>query len=116
GLKNGVAFTQKNIAAAGVTRVRTSYFTAPDRSATRIVFDLDKTVNYRVIDDGGGVVRVVFDAPEGLDNLDIQAPLNLIAGPPVLTKPETIPALPKVRLESLSTVKVAGLQEPAVIA
>ena len=48
---------------AGVTRVRTSYFTAPDRTATRIVFDLDKTVNYRVIDDGAGVVRVVFDAP-----------------------------------------------------
>src|SRR5215510_11027072 len=52
GLRNGIAFTQKNIAAAGVTRVRTSYFTAPDRSATRIVFDMDKTVNYRVIDDG----------------------------------------------------------------
>jgi len=115
GLRNGIAFTQKNIAAAGVTRVRTSYFTAPDRSATRIVFDLDKTVNYRVIDDGAGVVRVVFDTP-GTIELDIQAPLNLIAGPPVLTKPETVPALPKVRLESLSPVKVAGLQEPAVLA
>jgi type IV pilus assembly protein PilQ len=113
GLRNGVAFTQKNIAAAGVTRVRASYFTAPDRSATRIVFDLDKTVNYRVIDDGAGVVRVVFDAPGGLEYLDIQAPLNLIAGPPVLTKPETTPALPRVRLESLSTVKIAGFQDPA---
>src|SRR5262245_44737361 len=98
GLRNGIAFAQKNIAAAGVTRVRTSYFTSPDRSATRIVFDLDKTVNYRVIDDGDGVVRVVFDAPGGLD-LDIQPPLNLIAGLPVLTKPETVPAFPKVRLE-----------------
>jgi len=115
GLRNGISFTQKNIAAAGVTRVRTSYFTGPDRSATRIVFDLDKTVNYRVIDDGDSVVRVVFDAPGGLD-LDLQAPLNLIAGPPVLTKPETVPALPKVRLESLSTIKVAGLQEPSVVA
>jgi type IV pilus assembly protein PilQ len=116
GLRNGIAFTQKNIAAAGVTRVRTSYFNAPDRSATRIVFDLDKTVNYRVIDDGAGVVRVVFDTLEAPEHLDIQAPLNLIAGPPVLPKTETAPALPKVRLESLSTVQVAGLQQPPVLA
>jgi type IV pilus assembly protein PilQ len=116
GLRNGIAFTQKNIAAAGVTRVRTSHFQAPDRSATRIVFDLDKTVNYHVIDDGAGVVRVVFDAPGILDQLDVQAPLNLIAGPPVLSKEETTPALPKVRLESLSTVKVAGVQEPLPVA
>jgi type IV pilus assembly protein PilQ len=116
GLRNGIAFTQKNIAAAGVTRVRTSYFTAPDRSATRIVFDLDKTVNYRVIDDGAGVVRVVFDTLEAPERLDIQAPLNLIAGPPVLPKAETDPILEKVRLESLSTVQVAGLQQPPVLA
>ena len=116
GLRNGIAFTQKNIAAAGVTRVRTSYFTAPDRSATRIVFDMDNTVNYRVIDDGEGVVRVMFDAEGGFEPLEIQTPVNLIAGPPVLTKPETVPALPKVRLESLSTVKVAGLQEPPLVA
>ena len=67
GLRNGIAFAQKNIAAAGVTRVRTSYFTAPDRSATRIVFDMDNTVNYRVIDDGEGVVRVVFDTAGGFE-------------------------------------------------
>src|SRR6186713_1756608 len=99
GLRNGVAFTQKNIAAAGVTRVRASYFTAPDRSATRIVFDLDKTVNYRVIDDGAGVVRVIFDGPS-YEETPAQAPANLIAGPPVLSKgEETTGLLPRVRLE-----------------
>src|SRR4030095_11909697 len=97
GLKNNIAFTQKNIESAGVTRVRTSYFTAPDRTATRIVFDLDKTVDYRVIDDGAGVVRVVFDGPEAGT---IQVPSNLIAGPPVFPKPEEEPVVPKIRLES----------------
>src|SRR6187401_2868791 len=112
GLRNGVAFTQKNIAAAGVTRVRASYFTAPDRSATRIVFDLDKTVNYRVIDDGAGVVRVVFDRPEAGT---IQVPSNLIAGPPVLPKPEEAPLVPKIRLESQAPeVQVAGLPQAGV--
>ncbi len=63
GLKNNIAFTQKNIESAGVTRVRTSYFTAPDRTATRIVFDLDKTVDYRVIDDGAGCRSCRFRWP-----------------------------------------------------
>src|SRR5678815_2344902 len=102
GLKNGISFSQKNVAAAGVTRVRTSYFTAPDRTATRIVFDLDKTVNYRVIDEGAGVVRVVFEGP-AYEDTPAQAPANLIAGPPVLPKAEETPsALPRVRLESLT--------------
>ncbi|HZI50543.1 MAG TPA: type IV pilus secretin PilQ [Terriglobia bacterium] len=114
GLKNGIAFTQKNIASAGVTRVRTSYFTAPDRSATRIVFDLDKSVNYRVVDDGAGVVRVVFENVDAPEFINIQVPTNLIAGPPVLPKEEPTPTLSRVRLESSSpTVKVAGLQDPA---
>jgi len=112
GLKNNIAFTQKNIESAGVTRVRTSYFTAPDRTATRIVFDLDKTVDYRVIDDGAGVVRVVFDRPEAGT---IQVPSNLIAGPPVLPKPEEAPVVPKIRLESQAPeVQVAGLPQAGV--
>jgi type IV pilus assembly protein PilQ len=116
GLKNGIAFTQRNIAASGVTRVRTSYFTSLERSATRIVFDLDKSVNYRVIDDGAGVVRVVFDNVD-VEPITIQAPINLIAGPAQLPKEEPTPLLPRVRLESLTpTIKVAGLQEPAAAA
>jgi len=117
GLRNGIAFTQKNIAAAGVTRVRTSYFTGPDRSATRIVFDMDTGVNYRVIDDGLGVVRVVFDTLESPERLDIPVPTNLIAGPPVLTKESVTPILPRVRLESRSpTGQVAEVQQPPVLA
>ena len=112
GLKNNIAFTQKNIESAGVTRVRTSYFTAPDRTATRIVFDLDKTVDYRVIDDGAGVVRVVFDGPEAGT---IQVPSNLIAGPPVFPKPEEAAVVPKIRLESQAPeVQVAGLPQAGV--
>jgi type IV pilus assembly protein PilQ len=117
GLKNGIAFSQKNVAAAGVTRVRTSYFTAPDRTATRIVFDLDKTVNYRVIDDGEGVVRVVFDGPKVLDDADaVTIPSNLIAGPPILPKAqEGASVLPRVRLESLSSEAQAALQGGGVL-
>ena len=112
GLKNGIAFTQRNVAASGVTRVRTSYFTSPDRSATRIVFDLDKSVNYRVIDEGAGVVRVVFENVNA-EPISIQAPINLVVGPAQLPKEEPSPLLPRVRLESLTpTIKVAGLQEP----
>ena len=86
---------------------------APDRTATRIVFDLDKTVDYRVIDDGAGVVRVVFDGPEA-DT--IQVPSNLIAGPPVFPKPEeAAPVVPKIRLESLAPeVQVAALPQAGV--
>ena len=116
GLKNGIAFTQRNVAASGVTRVRTSYFTSPDRSATRIVFDLDKSVNYRVIDEGAGVVRVVFENVNA-EPINIQAPINLVAGPAQLPKEEPSPLLPRVRLESLTpTIKVAGLQEPSAAA
>jgi type IV pilus assembly protein PilQ len=116
GLKNGISFTQKDIEAAGVTRVRTSYFTAPDRAATRIVFDLDQSVNYRVIDDGDGVVRVVFVNPDGLLAEPGRVPANLIAGPPVLPKSEeTSPVLPKVRLESLTEPQVAELQQAGAL-
>jgi type IV pilus assembly protein PilQ len=115
GLRNGIAFTQKNIAAAGVTRVRTSYFTSPDRSATRIVFDLDTSVNYRVIDDGAGVVRVVFDTSRIPQPIDLPLPTNLVAGSPVISKEERTPLVPFVRLESLTpTTQVAQLEPPAV--
>src|SRR5262245_47660782 len=74
GIQNTIKFREKKIDAAGVERVRTSLFSDKNRTATRIVFDLSKNVSYRVIDDGGGIVRVVFgDAPP--------APQNQIAGP-----------------------------------
>jgi type IV pilus assembly protein PilQ len=111
GFKNGIGFSQRNIQAAGVERIRTSYFTAADRTATRIVFDIDNNVNYRVIDEGEGVVRIMFGDPE----------------PPFVLSPPVVPttklagtALPKtgasqiilpaaVRLESLSReAQIAG--------
>jgi hypothetical protein len=52
GLKNTIGFAEKNIRAAGVERVRTSYFSTPDRAATRIVFDLERGVNYRIVGRG----------------------------------------------------------------
>src|SRR6266536_4161207 len=56
GIKNTISFKEKVIGAAGVERVRTSYFSDKKRKATRIVFDLSKDVPYRLIEDGAGVV------------------------------------------------------------
>src|SRR5688572_4988011 len=49
--QNNVGFKEKLVEIAGVERIRTSSFSAPDRKATRIVFDLAGTVNYKVVDD-----------------------------------------------------------------
>src|ERR1041385_2108376 len=38
GIQNGIGFKEKQIAVAGVERVRTSYFTDKNRNATRICF------------------------------------------------------------------------------
>jgi type IV pilus secretin PilQ/predicted competence protein len=117
GLKNGIGFTQKDVAAAGVARVRTSYFTAPDRSATRIVFDLDGSVNYRVLDEGSGLVRILFgDSVRPKVEIAGKAPSNLVAGPPMLAKGETTPVFSKGKLTSLSQEVVpAPVQEPVVL-
>jgi len=105
GLKNTIGFAEKNIRAAGVERVRTSYFSTPDRAATRIVFDLERGVNYRIVDEGSGVVRVLFgDEPVVMPPLKIVPPVvELSAGlksVPIDGTP--VAALPKIRLESLS--------------
>jgi type IV pilus assembly protein PilQ len=116
GLKNGIGFTQKNVASAGVTRVRTSYFSTAERTATRIVFDLDNAVNYRVLDEGAGVVTIVFGDNAAAPRIESAAPSNLVAGPAVLVKPEgTTAVLSKGKLSSLSSVEVAGLQDPATL-
>src|SRR5438552_13248670 len=70
GIQNTISFKEKQIGAAGVERVRTSFFSDKTRKATRIVFDLSKDAPYRFIDDGGGIVRIMFGdtarAPENL--------------------------------------------------
>src|SRR5262245_12280774 len=115
GLKNGVGFSQKTIQAVGVERVRTSYFTAADRTATRIVFDIERNVNYRVIDDGDGIVRIMFSdsqVPFPLDK-NVTVPTSLLASSTIQKAEE--PTLLFPRLESLSPeVQVAGLQAEAV--
>src|SRR5438552_17362335 len=80
GIQNTISFKEKKLDAAGVERVRTSLFSDKKRQATRIVFDLVKDVPYRVIEDGGGVVRIVFGET-------VRAPLNLTAGPVMIPEP-----------------------------
>jgi len=64
GIRNNIGFKERPIDAAGVERVRTSYFTDRNRKATRIVFDLAENVPYRITDDGENSVRVLFgDVP-----------------------------------------------------
>ncbi len=80
GIQNSISFKEKQIDAAGVERVRTSLFSDKNRKATRIVFDLTKDVRYRVIEDGGGIVRIVFGETA-------RAPENLTAGPVMIPEP-----------------------------
>jgi type IV pilus assembly protein PilQ len=110
GIQNNIGFKEKQVANAGVTRVRTASFESKNRKATRIVFDLNANAPYRVIDDGSGVVRVVFGTTA-------RAPLNLTAGPPVVPQPgesSTMPS-PMVKLDpALLAAQIAGPLPPAI--
>jgi len=94
GIQNTIGFKEKQINSAGVERVRTSFFSAENRRATRIVFDLKDNVPYRVIEDGGGIVRIVFGGTA-------RAPGNLTAGPAMIPGPGTYStaSLPKLQLD-----------------
>lgn len=74
GIQNTISFKEKKIELAGLVRVRTSFFSDQTRKATRIVFDLSENAVYRLVDDGGGNVRIVFGPAA-------HAPLNQVAGP-----------------------------------
>ncbi len=104
-VENGVGFTEKErLGAGGVERVRTSLFIDKNRKATRIVFDLEDSVPYKVSEDGGQgkIVRVVFGTKPVTS-----APLGLTAGPamiaeavkitpePVRTTPEAAKIIPE---------------------
>ena len=109
GIQNTISFKEKKIDAAGVERVRTAIFSDKNRTATRIVFDLAKDAVYRLIDDGGGNVRLVF-GPEA------HAPLNQVAGPPVARvdppvtrEPAQPPQVETAALPSLVTAPVPAL-------
>src|SRR5262245_34989515 len=104
GIQNGIGFKEKPIEAAGVERVRTSYFSDKTRNATRIVFDILENVSYQVVNDGDGVVRVVFvgagpekPAPTSRPNRLLEpvispldrVPVTLTAGPPMVVEAPT---------------------------
>lgn len=110
GIQNNIGFKEKRIGSAGVERVRASFFDGKNRKATRIVFDLTDNAPYRVIEDGSGVVRVVFGDTA-------RAPHNLTAGPPVVPEPATssVTAAPTVRLDpALFGGQIAEPLPPAI--
>src|SRR4029077_17206248 len=59
GIQNTISFKEKKVESAGLSRVRTSFYSDKSRKATRIVFDLAENAIYRVVDDGGGNVRIL---------------------------------------------------------
>src|SRR5438876_4392565 len=115
GIQNTISFKEKKIDAAGVRRVRTSFFSDETRKATRIVFDLAANADYCFINDGGGNLRILFGQ-------DAHAPLNQVAGPPVAPPLETAVVTETVESPAIvqnpaSAITVAGTParpEPAV--
>jgi type IV pilus assembly protein PilQ len=110
GVQNSISFKEKHIGAAGVERVRTSFFSDRNRKATRIVFDLTKDVPYRFIEDGGGVVRILFGDTA-------RAPENLTAGPAIVPEPRVYSISgtisPAMKLASLLPLaEPLGIPEP----
>jgi type IV pilus assembly protein PilQ len=105
GIQNTIRFKEKKIDAAGVERVRTSLFSDKDRTATRIVFDLAKNVPYTVIDDGGGVVRVVFGDTERASRKQSPEPAKTV-------EPARMPLGPISPATKLASMLV--MPEPAV--
>jgi type IV pilus assembly protein PilQ len=120
GIQNTISFKERKIEAAGVASVRTSFFSDKSRKATRIVFDLVQGVLYRIVDDGGGNVRILFGPAA-------HAPLNQVAGPAVA--PETpaasevnpvrgaVPAAPSTvaEFEALAVPPAAPMVSAALI-
>jgi type IV pilus assembly protein PilQ len=114
GIQNAISFREKQIGTAGVDRVRTSFFSNKTRKATRIVFDLSKDVPYRFIEDGNGIVRIVFGKTA-------RAPINQTAGPvmipePLLSYPTLSSSSPAFKLASLLPQEIptpAAVEAPA---
>jgi type IV pilus assembly protein PilQ len=103
GLENQIGFREKQVESAGVERIRTSVFTDGKRKATRVVFDLTGKVPYEVSDDGGDVVRVVFNPAAEALKASAGAPVNLVAGPavvPPLEEGKSALSFPRLQIQS----------------
>jgi len=108
GIQNTISFKEKQIDAVGVERVRTSMFSDRNRKATRIVFDLKKDAPYRVIEDGAGIVRIVFGET-------VRAPENQTAGPVMIPASLVQAALPSSVLAMVPEAsRPAGTRLPSV--
>jgi len=128
-VQNDLAFKEKQVFVAGVERIRAGMFQDKDRSATRIVFDLDDAARYRILDDKSGLLRIVF-----AQNNPANSPLNPVADdtsktvllaeaqiPSSLSAPIIVPALaqseiqtpamPKFNLQSLA-LSIPGITVP----
>ena len=139
-LLNGVGFSEKQVSAAGVERVRAAIFHSSDRDATRIVFDLTNDAQYRVFDDKSNSVRVVFgkpgdvepapgplrvappaipakQAPAGLV-AEVQVPSNLslqpIISPLTTQEPKSVPAFARLSLQSV-TLTAQDVRSPQAV-
>src|SRR6185295_6762159 len=99
GIQNTIRFREKRVDAGGVERVRTSLFSDTTRTTTRIVFDLNKDAPFRLIDDGGGIVRIVFGQTA-------RAPRNQTAGPAIAMEPGNYPSASATRALKLAAVWV----------
>jgi type IV pilus assembly protein PilQ len=84
-------------------------FSDKNRKATRIVFDLSRDVPFRVIEDGDGVVRILFGDT-------VRAPQNQTAGPVIApafpTSSIALPASPEFKLAALLPTEPLALPEP----
>ena len=58
---NALGFSDRHIGIAGVDQVRTSLFADSSREVTRLVFDLEEKIPFRVTRSGDGEVRVRFE-------------------------------------------------------
>jgi len=129
GIQNGIGFKEKAIEAAGVERVRTSYFSDKSRNATRIVFDILEHVSYQVADDGNGLVRVVFAGPvaekpaspslpkrllEPAISPSDRVPVTLTAGPPMVVEAPA-KAMPAGTLIMPTMRQTPAVQVPAAL-
>ena len=109
GIQNAITFKERLVGAAGVERVRTSLFSDKNRKATRIVFDLSRDVPFRVIEDGDGVVRILFGDT-------VRAPENQTAGPVIVPESTTyliaLPTSPAFKLAALLPTEALAVPEP----